>query len=408
MASRISFALIFACILFAAQTSGAAERNKIIFISDMHMNVDASYSWLVDHADNLAGFITDLNTRDDVAEVVILGDLVDQWVVPVKNTPNTFADVLTAGDNAAVVASLQRLCANPDLKVTYVTGNHDMLSFQDENKAILAAAFPGLQIISDSPGMGAYTKNQVIWAEHGHRYTMFNAPDTWSHPGSHLPLGYFISRLAAAKSVASGQVVTTPDLLDQFVKAQTKIHKGPQRKPARVQGAFSDAFIISLFNAIALWCDVSPWSKFTMNDLDAFLADPRVLNVSVIYDQIYSKWPARQDRVSPIEAVWDDIGHLGSAANLIFEMPDYLKDDYPFTPRIIVFGHTHQAAFQYHAGEPETIYANSGTWIDSKPMTWVEIEIAASDDGGQLYTVSLWFSGETNPRQTGTLKVSSN
>ena len=407
MANRIPFAVFFACILFAAQVSGAAERNKIIFVSDLHMNVDGSYSWLVDHADDLAKFITDVENRDDVAEVVILGDLVDQWVAPVKNTPNTFIDVLTAGNNAAIVAALQGLCANPDVKVTYVAGNHDMLSFEEQNKAILTAAFPGLQIVSESPGMGAYTKNQVIWAEHGHRYTMFNAPDTWSHPGSHLPLGYFISRLAATKSVESGQVVTTPDLLDQFIKTPAKIAEGSQPKLTRPGGAFSDAFIIGVFNAIALWCEVWPWNRFTMNDTDAFLTDPRVLKVSLIYDQIYGRWPVRQNRVSQIEAVWDDIGDLSGAANLIFEMPAYLRDKYPFTPRIIVFGHTHQAAFQYHAGEVDTIYVNSGTWIDNKPMTWVEIEIAGSDDGGQLYVVSLWFNGETKPRQTATLKVSS-
>ena len=50
MANRIAIAVFFACSLFAAQISGAAERNKIIFLSDMHMNVDANYSWLVDDA----------------------------------------------------------------------------------------------------------------------------------------------------------------------------------------------------------------------------------------------------------------------------------------------------------------------------------------------------------------------
>ena len=124
--------------------------------------------------DDLANFITDVENRDDVAEVVILGDLVDQWVAPVKNTPNTFVDVLTAGNNAAIVAALQELCANPNVKVTYVAGNHDMLSFEEQNKETLTTTFPGIRIISESPGMGAYTKNQVIWAEHGHRYTMFN------------------------------------------------------------------------------------------------------------------------------------------------------------------------------------------------------------------------------------------
>jgi UDP-2,3-diacylglucosamine pyrophosphatase LpxH len=86
-------------------------------------------------------------------------------------------------------------------------------------------------------------------------------------------------------------------------------------------------------------------------------------------------------------------------------MPQYLQDKYPFTPRIILFGHTHQAAFQYHSGDMDTIYVNTGTWIDNKPMTWVEIEIASAEEGQQLYVVSLWFNGESSPRQTATLTV---
>jgi hypothetical protein len=112
------------------------------------------------------------------------------------------------------------LCARiKDIKVTYVVGNHDMLSFKEDNKREIQHAFPGMNIISDSPGMGAYNKDNVIWAEHGHRYTMFNAPDTWSHPGSHLPLGYFVSRLAASNSQNNGEVVTTHELYDQAHQA---------------------------------------------------------------------------------------------------------------------------------------------------------------------------------------------
>ncbi len=105
------------------------------------------------------------------------------------------------------------------------------------------------------------------------------------------------------------------------------------------------------------------------------------------------------------EAVWNDLGNLNSAANLIFEMPERIKDMYPFTPRIVLFGHTHQAVFQYHSGDVETIYANTGTWIDSKPMTWVEIQITTGDDGQNFYEVSLWFYGEKTPRQKGTISV---
>ena len=37
-------------------------------------------------------------------------------------------------------------------------------------------------------------------------------------------MGYFISRLAASKSLTEGQVYTTPDVLDQFVKSPAEIN----------------------------------------------------------------------------------------------------------------------------------------------------------------------------------------
>ncbi|MFH1080425.1 MAG: metallophosphoesterase [Pseudomonadota bacterium] len=394
--------------LITPRTAHAAGRNKLVFISDLHMNVDGTYSWLVKHAIDLARFLNNVNTRDDVAELIILGDLLDDWVSPVKYTPQTFADILAANYNNGVVPALQEVCRNPDIAVTYVVGNHDMLSFEPQNRQVIAETFPGMTIISDSPGLGAYyTEDKVIWAEHGHRYTLFNAPDTWSRSGGHLPMGYFISRLAASKSLTSGQVYTTPDLLDLFVKSPDEVSKYLRQSGynGEVGNIVDDAFIIAVFNAIALWSGHRPWDKFTMDHLDNYSSNPSVEDIAFTYDTIFSGWPSRQDIVDHSEAVLNDLGHLSSAANLLFEMPDRIKDLYPFTPRIVLFGHTHQAAFQYHSGEVETIYANTGTWIDKKPMTWVEIEINDGNSGRRHYTVSLWFYGENSPKQSGTVSV---
>jgi UDP-2,3-diacylglucosamine pyrophosphatase LpxH len=409
--NRLAVITLLLVAFFFPLMSNAAERNRLIFISDLHMNVDANYSWLVEHADTLADFLNEVNARDDVAELVILGDLLDEWVTPVVISPQTFADVLAASNNAGIVAALQAVCSNPNIKVTYVTGNHDMLSFEDPNKSLIADTFPGMNIISESPGLGAYTKDNVIWAEHGHRYCLFNAPDTWSRPGSQLPMGYFISRLAASKSASTGQVITTPDLLDMFITPaigagkHLKQPRGPHAGKGEVGGIIDDAAIIAIFNAIALWSGTWPWDRFTMNQLDGYTSDPSVEEVAFTFDTIYSDWSSHQDRVSPIQAVLDELGDLSSAANLIFQMPYYLKDDYPFTPRIILFGHTHKAAFQYNAAKVDTIYANTGTWIDSKPMTWVEIQTTTGDKGQKTYDVLLWYYGETTPRQQGAITV---
>jgi len=398
--------------LWAPRISGAADRNTIVFISDLHMNVDANYSWLRDHAVQLAQFLKDLNAREDVGELVILGDLVDDWVSPVKDSPQSFADVLAADTNAGIVAALQAVCQNTGIAVTYVTGNHDMLSFETQNRAALINAFPCMTIISDAPGLGAYARDDVIWAEHGHRYCLFNAPDTWSRAGGHLPMGYFISRMAASKAAATGQVTTTPDLLDAYLKAPAgtlpsgDAGGGARGSRGETGEIFDDALIIAVFNAIALWSELWPWDAFAMAGVDEYDHDPIVEEIALVYDGIYSGWPSRQDRVSQVEAVWNDLGRLNSAANLIFEMPESLKDEYPFTPRIILFGHTHEAAFQYHSGDVDTVYVNTGTWIDGKDMTWAEIRITSRDDGKSDYEVSLWFYGDESARQTARITAS--
>ena len=396
--------------LFAPRTAHAAGRNKLVFISDLHMNVVGAYSWLDKHAIDLAQFLNTVNARNDVAELIILGDLLDDWVSPVTYTPQTFADILAANYNNGVVPALQEVCHNPDIAVTYVTGNHDMLSFESQNKEVIATTFPGMTIISDPPGLGAYyRKDKVIWAEHGHRYTLFNAPDTWSRSDGHLPMGYFISRLAASKSLSEGQVYTTPEVLDLFVKSPDKVNEYLQQGgyKGEIGNIIDDFFIKAVFYAIALWSGKGPLDKFIMDNLDNFTSDPSVEDIASTYDTIFSGWPSRQDIVDHYEAVFNDLGHLSSAANLLFEMPERIKDLYPFTPRIVLFGHTHQAAFQYHSGDVETIYVNTGTWIDSKPMTWVEIEINDGNSGQRDYTVSLWFHGDSSPKQSGTVSVQS-
>ena len=112
--------------LLTPGTARAAGKNKLIFISDIHMNVDGSYSWFVNHAPTLAEFLDDVKARDDVAELIILGDLLDDWVSPVKTTPQTFADILSAGTNAGEGRSNEVL-------VLRLKGKHVMVAHHISN-----------------------------------------------------------------------------------------------------------------------------------------------------------------------------------------------------------------------------------------------------------------------------------
>lgn len=71
----------------------------------------------------------------------------------------------------------------------------------------------------------------------------------------------------------------------------------------------------------------------------------------------------------------------------------------------VLFGHTHKPLLWQRFGWPSRIYANTGTWIDSKPMTWVEVDIRYLRFSRRSYTVSLWYEGQGTPRQSGTIIV---
>ncbi|MFZ1536796.1 MAG: metallophosphoesterase [Chromatiaceae bacterium] len=370
---------------------------KIIFISDIHLSANASTAWIYEHIGPLANFLQTLNTRLDVSELVILGDLLDDWNVPSDYPPSTFEEILDAAHNEPVVTALQEICANPNTHVTYVTGNHDLLSFEPAAKMLIETTFPGMEICSDDPGLGVYTLDEVLWAEHGHRYTLFNAPDIWSHSGSHLPLGYFITRLVASKSEAEGSLYTSPDIIKQFAQSQLK--------SLIPSNANQDLLIAAIFNAIALWAGKWPWDSFIMEGKDDFTPDPTVLNATQWYAPIMSAWPDRQNIVIPDMALLNEVGYMINSAQLLFTMPKKIKKYYPFKPRIVLFGHTHKARFWQRIGLPSTIYTNTGTWIDSKPMTWVEVDVQDRKHSRRSYTVSLWYEGQGKPSQSGTILV---
>jgi hypothetical protein len=212
--------------------------------------------------------------------------------------------------------------------------------------------------------------------------------------GRHLPLGYFVSRLAASSSQNNGEVVTTHELFDQAIN-NPSLDSG-----YKVRNVFDDAFIALAFAYIVAATRHKYLDLYLMNGLDGYYRDPLVVDVTEAFVHIASDWPVHQGRVSRTMAIRAELNDLSGPANLLFKMPDSLKPLYPFTPRIILFGHTHKAAFQYHSGLNDTIYVNTGSWVDKKPSTWVEIEIRDIGQGQRIFQVVLWYYGESAPRQS--------
>ncbi len=128
-----------------AVTGGAnqAERTNIVCISDVHMGeeraVDRGYSWFVENADALQDFVEKVQEDETVRELVILGDLFDEWLIPfdtkpfdgtVSDSSEYFHAVRNAPTNASIFDTLAEIAGGGKIHLVYVRGNHDMLMDQ--------------------------------------------------------------------------------------------------------------------------------------------------------------------------------------------------------------------------------------------------------------------------------------
>ena len=182
---------------------------KRIFVSDIHMNDYLSlhpgaglnpYGWLhTDHATRFADFLVTVLKDTDVCELVILGDLFDEWLRPAEFNlyPDSyFQQIATAKQNIPIINNLKRIINETNIDITYVNGNHDMLLSEN----VLNGIIPGI-IFEHS---GKYKKGNIA-AEHGHNYCFFNTRDLYSNPDHMLPAGYFITRSVASLTLNYGK-----------------------------------------------------------------------------------------------------------------------------------------------------------------------------------------------------------
>lgn len=182
--------------------------SKIIIISDTHLCVDDEISMTVKNRDRLVSFLQRLRVTQSVRELVLNGDLLDEWFIPASYPPYTdsaeqFRKI--AANNQNVVDAINQIISEGRIKVTYIPGNHDMLF----NEQICNEIFPGMNQARDVSGLGTYCigHNHKIVIEHSHRYSPVDAPNpvsnkeiTGSYP-SILPIGYMLTYIPIIKEI---------------------------------------------------------------------------------------------------------------------------------------------------------------------------------------------------------------
>ncbi len=349
-----------------------ATRDKIVVISDIHLGIDDRYTETLENRPLLIAFLHRLHHTTDVRELIIAGDFLDEWFLPVYYPSYTdqnrfYRDVIAT--NQSVIDELNKVIES-GIKLVYVPGNHDMTLEAD----VLQEAIPGIVQARDAAGLGSYytgDRNEIV-IEHGHRYDVFSAPDTVSNAelcgndDTILPAGYFYARYAATW-VLEGRPTVEKDLpvvtvvpdksdADQYgAYIYYSLLKGISEKMTPNEGLDEKIFDmqISGFDDAYTYLDFYPTQQ-----ADGTISAP------VLFQNIQRTWAERQmvnnvkvpnSFVEAVAGTLDWEYYFRQAKAQYLENPNESVD-------VVVFGHTHVPALQ-DAGDGK-YYINEGTWID--------------------------------------------
>lgn len=349
------------------------KRDKIIVISDIHLGIEDKYSETVKNRTVLIDFLKRLQSTNDVRELVIDGDFLDEWFLPVyypsyKDEKQFYKGVIA--NNKAVIDELNNV-TNSGIKLVYVIGNHDM-TLQEE---VLKEAIPKIVQARDAKGLGTYytgDRNEIA-IEHGHRYDVFSAPDTITNAelcgneNTIMPAGYFYARYAATwvlegrpKVEKKLPVVTKiPDKtnIDQYgaylyYSILNKVSKRMTPNEGLNEKIF-DMHIAGFDNAYT-YLDFYPVQK-----------EDGTISAPVLFKNIQRTWDQRQ-KVNNVKVPNSFIQAVAGTEDWKYYF-NQAKTQYIENSKekvdVVVFGHTHVPIYQYLGGGK--YYLNDGTWIDN-------------------------------------------
>ncbi|MCX6285635.1 MAG: metallophosphoesterase [Bacteroidetes bacterium] len=380
------------------------KRNSIVCISDIHMgdprSVVYGYCWFYKNAAALESLLNVVLTSDHVRQLVILGDLFDEWVVPYRISPfdsaagiNTsrdyFLSIANSAVNINVINKLKAIASSGAIQLIYVPGNHDMLLTQD----ILQEIIPGVIWKGDSSGLGHYSPLSEMIMEHGHRYDFFNCPQPLSNQGHILPPGYFISRLDAEGLMEHGSLN----------RKELKAGSGQIEFLAAWTAAFE---YLKIQYSLTVAADSS---NILMGGIDNYSSTFSFNGVRDMYSSnIEDVWPSTETRNAVPVTMPVLMAILNGSLDLSFTAAyEYMQPTVPNLFKIVAFGHTHNPMLKvYPLGKQYTgIYANTGSWVNadlcSKPVRTFLVIKPGEWTGSDLDVVSLFQynldSGSGNP-----------
>lgn len=357
--------------------SSNKDRDKIVVISDLHLGSDLEYSETVKHLSRLVEFLKEVRSSRTVRELVIGGDVLDEWYVPTRIDTyggGSQADFIrkSVAANQGVFDVLNGIIKDGKIKLTYLPGNHDM-GFLPENINI---AIPGVNQARDAGAkypVGTYNPDGYpeIAIEHGHRYDFFNAMLV---NNAMLPPGYFFARIAANS-------FTDPTTFEAATKVPAVTLKNPADPEQRTKFLYYNLWREVMTNLIYVKDDFSePIFKTNLGGFTKTYSINDVLPKNCIdgsiqvdlYNDLFTQanWEARLKYNNVPVMTNIDSALVGSLKTEFLDSQadvQYFQNPNSYV-RIVVFGHTHKPKIKtYTNTRGETcIYANSGTWEDKK------------------------------------------
>ena len=393
--------------------NGSGKRDLIVVISDVHLGTDLSYAECNKNLPSLEKMLHKIKASPNVKELVIAGDLLDEWFVPApidtyqgKDQADFVQRIAQA--NKGVFDVLNSMIQEKKILVTYVPGNHDLTITEANIELVL----PGINQKRDpEPGLGTYSPAGYpgIAIEHGHRYNFFCAPDPFSNqdiaPGTILPPGYFFTRIGAlyaslglpTEGVDVVPVVTpnisgdeSQDLLFEYWKIWSWT-----LNTFKIDKRFDEPIILTNVDGFT--------GTFSANNLLPYQSSPGGLIEVDLYKGIQDNWLQRQAHNRVPVSIPTQQAIAGS--DLSSETDDQARIQYFLNPdsdvRIVVFGHTHVPLIQASLNhmEQKSIYVNSGTWIDhnsldTTAMNFVVIKPQSDDASSQTHVKLYHFQNE--------------
>jgi len=396
----------------SAFNNGGNERNMIVVISDIHLGADLAYAECNKNLGALENLLKQIKVASNVKELVIAGDLLDEWFVPANIDTYQGKDQADfvkriAVTNKGVIDAFNSIIQEGKIRVTYVPGNHDLTITAANIESIL----PGINQARDAEqGLGTYSPPgcPTIAIEHGHRYNFFCAPDPISNqdiaPGTIMPPGYFYTRIAVL------HVLQEPATPGDTIPVVTQNASGDASQNLLFiywkiwSGALSKYTIANKFNEKIIVTNVDGFKgTYSVNDLLPFQTTAGGMIDVKLYKGVQDTWNERQVRnhVAVSIPVSQAIANAAKSSESEFQARNQYFLNPNSTKRIVIFGHTHDPKIivSENLNGQKSIYANSGTWIDENlvaptKMTFVVVTPQNENATSQTYVKLYNFENE--------------